>query len=165
MTLKSLATGVAAVAAVGAAAAGVTSLASITPAVTGVQPAVFGVPMPLEPAPEVPAPDELIGVLNGLADPGVPFAGKAGLVEGGIGPVESHVADKRLRKAAQAGQLPLAFNVANIAPAGPGTASADVTVSGPQLAPQTMNVTFVNQGGWKVSRDSAMTLLRAASAG
>ncbi|MEZ0363263.1 hypothetical protein ACAG26_06105 [Mycobacterium sp. pUA109] len=165
MTLKSLATGVAAVAAIGAAAAGVTSIASVSPAASEVQPVVFGIPVPLDPAPDVPAPDELIGLLNNLADPGVPFASKSGLVEGGIGPIEAHAADKRLQKAAQKGQLPLQFSVANIAPSGPGTATANVTASGPQMAPRTLAVSFVNQDGWKLSRSSAMSLLQAASAG
>jgi hypothetical protein len=43
----------------------------------------------------------------------------------------------------------------------PGAASADVTASGPQLAPTTQNLTFVNQGGWKLSRSSAMSLLQS----
>jgi hypothetical protein len=162
VTLKSLATGVAAVAAIGATAAGVTSIA---PVASEVQPLVFGAPMPLEPAPGLPSADEVIGVLNGLADPDVPFAGKSGLVEGGIGPVEARTADKRLQKAAQNGQLPLTFSVDNIAPSGPGSATADVTTSGPELEPRTLNLTFVNQDSWKLSRDSAMTLLKAAAAG
>lgn len=178
MSLKSLATGVAAVAAIGAATAGVTSLASVARVNPGVQLAVFGAPMPSPasgwgprgageypqaPAADVPAPDALMGVLNGLADPNVPFANKSGLVEGGIGRIEAHAADKRLQKAAQNGQLPLSFNIANIAPSGPGAATADVTASGPQMSARTMNVTFINQDGWKLSRDSAMTLLQAAA--
>ncbi len=176
MTVKSLATGLAALAntaAIGAAAAGVTWIAAVVPVAPEVQPVVFGVTQPApasgwypqDPAAEVPSPDQLTGVLNGLADPGVPFAGKAGLVEGGISPVEAHAADKRLRKAAQNGQLPLSFGVANIAPAGPGAATADVTVSGPRLAPRTMNVGFVDQDGWKLSRSSALTVLQLTSSG
>ncbi|MGH3960149.1 hypothetical protein [Mycobacterium sp.] len=166
MSVKSLATGVAAVAAVGAAAAGVTSLASVSTAPVAVQPAVFGAPLPLDPAPaDVPTPGELISVLNGLADPSVPFASKSYLIQGGVGGVEGRIADHQLQKAAQKGQLPLSFNVANIAPAGPGVASADVTASGPSLAPTTRNVTFVNQGGWKMSRASAMSVLQAVQSG
>src|SRR5699024_2678979 len=115
------------------------AIASVAPVAPAVQPAVFGTPLPQNPAADVPSPDQLTGVLNSLADPGVPSASKAGLIEGGIGAVEAHTADKRLQKAAQNGQLPLSFSVANIAPAGPGTATADVTASGPQLAPQTFN--------------------------
>lgn len=167
MTLKSLATGIAAagaLAAIGAAAPGVSCIATAAPVAPEVQLAVFGAPLPLDPAVDVPSLDELDGVLNSLADPAVPFANKAGLVEGGLGPIEAHAADKKLQKAAQSGQLPLSFSVANVMPTGPGTATADVTASGPRLEPQTMNVTFVDQGGWKLSRSSAMTLLQAASA-
>jgi hypothetical protein len=67
VTVKSLATGVAAVAAIGAAAAGVTCIASVTAAVPQVQPVVFSAPVPLDPvAPgaEVPTSDVLIGLLN-----------------------------------------------------------------------------------------------------
>ncbi len=165
MIAKSLATGVAVAAAIGAAAAGVTPISSTAPVAPDVQPVVFGVPLPQAPAADVPSPDQLTAVLYSLADPAVPFVNKTGLVEGGLGPIEAHAADKRLQKAAQNGQLPLSFSVANIAPAGPGAATADVTASGPQLAPRTMNVKFVDLDGWKVSRSSAMTLLQAASAG
>jgi hypothetical protein len=164
VTLKSLATGVAAVAAIGAAAAGVTSIASVTPATPQVQPVVYGAPLPLDPGADVPTSDQLITVLNGLQNPSVPFASKSYLVEGGVGGVEGHIADRQLQKAAARGSLPLSFNIANIVPAGPGTASADVTATGPHLAPTTQNITFVNQGGWKLSRSSAMTLIQAVQA-
>jgi hypothetical protein len=164
VTLKSLATAAATVAAIGAAAAGVTSIASVTPASPHMQPVVFGAPMPLDPATDVPTPDQLINVLNGLQNPSVPFASKSYLVEGGVGGVEGHIADKKLQKAAQRGSLPLTFQVANIAPAGPGAASADITASGPNMAPTTQNITFVNQGGWKLSRASAMTLVQQIQA-
>ena len=100
MTLKLLATGVAAVATIGATAAGVTSLAAVNASAQLVQPVVLGAPLPLDPANSVPSSDEL-------------------------------------------------------------AASADVTASGPQLAPTTQNITFVNQGGWKLSRSSAMSLLQS----
>ncbi|BBY53401.1 hypothetical protein H7J07_14845 [Mycobacterium koreense] len=160
--MKSLATGVAAVVALGAAAAGVTPAPA--PTAPQIQPVVFGAPLPLDPVADVPTAGDLVGILSSLANPGTPFASKSYLVEGGIGPVEGHVADKRLQKAADAGSLPLSFDVANVTPAGPGTASADVTVSGPNMAPQTMTITFVNQGGWKLSRTSAMTIMQAAGA-
>ncbi|MBO0864403.1 MAG: hypothetical protein J2P16_04940 [Mycobacterium sp.] len=165
MSVKSLATGVAAIAAIGAAAAGVTSLASVSPGPAQVQPVVFGAPLPLDPAASLPTPGELVGVLNSLQDPSVPFASKGYLVQGGVGGTEGRIADHELQKAAQKGQLPLSFNVANIAPAGPGAASAEVTATGPSLAPTTQNVTFVNQGGWKLSRASAMSVLQAVQAG
>lgn len=163
LTVKSLATGVAAVAAIGAVAAGVTSIASVTLATPRVQPVVFGAPLPLAPA-DVPTVDQLVTVLNGLQNPSVPFASKSYLVEGGVGGVEGRIADRKLQKAAANGSLPLTFNVANITPAGPGVASADVTATGPHMAATTQNITFVNQSGWKLSRGSAMTLLQAVQA-
>ena len=164
MRLKYLATGVAAATLVGAAAAGVTSIAS-APTTPVVAPAVFGVPLPLDPAADVPTTPQLMSLLNNLADAGVPFRSKGGLVEGGVGIIEGRTADALMKNAAAKGQLPLTFQVSNIVPAGPGAATADVTASGPSTAPVTQNVTFVNQGGWKLSRGSAMTLLQAASAG
>ena len=68
MTVKSLATGVAALAAIGAAAAGVTCIASVTAASPHVQPVVFGAPLPLDPAVDLPTPDQLATVLNTLQD-------------------------------------------------------------------------------------------------
>lgn len=164
MTVKSLATGVAAVAAIGAAAAGVTSLASAAPTAPAVQPVVFGAPLPLAPGADVPTPGQLMAVLNGLQAPGS-FTTKGNLVQGGISPIEARLADVQFQKAVAQGDLPLAFNVANIRPTGTGTATADITASGPKLAPTTRNVTFVNQGGWKISRSSAMTLLQEAGVG
>jgi hypothetical protein len=164
VTLKSLATGVAAVAAIGAAAAGAISMTSDTRPAPQVKPVVFGAPLPMQPGADVPTPDQLTNVLYGLANPGVSFASKSYLVEGGIGPVEARIADKQMKKAQANGDLPLAFQVANIAPAGPGAATADVTASGPRLAPTTQNVTFVDQGGWKLSRASAMSVLQAVQA-
>lgn len=164
MTLKSLATGLAVAGAIGVAAGGVSSIASVTTTLPTVQPVVFSAPLPLDPATpgaDVPTPDVLVGLLNNLQDPSVPFASKSNLVEGGVGGVEGHYADKKLQQAAARGSLPLTFNISNIQPAGPGAASASVTATGPRLAPTTENITFVDQGGWKLSRTSAMTLIQS----
>lgn len=163
MTVKALATGAAVVAAIGAAAAGLTSSFS-APAAPQVQPVVFSAPLPLDQTTTLPTVGQLSTVLTSLADPNVPFANKSGLVEGGVSPSEAALADHALQKAAKKGQLPLTFGISNIQAAAPGSATADVAVSGPKLAaPVTQNVTFVNQGSWMLSRDSAMTLLHAAS--
>lgn len=164
MTVKTLATGMAAVAAIGAAASGVTCIASVDPVSSRVQPVVFGVPLPLDPAApvgvDVPTANQLVTVLNALQDPSVSFAQKGDLVEGGI-PVPIGIADHELQKAASKGSLPLTFNITNIAPSGPGAAMATVTASGPRLAPTPEYLRFVDQGGWKLSHDSAMTLVSA----
>ncbi|MFV0495706.1 hypothetical protein [Mycobacterium sp.] len=168
--LKSLTIGVAAVAAIGGVAAGLT--ATVSPASYQVQPVVFGAPLPQDPAP-VPAPvilvpttAELTGILNTLADPAVSFEEKGYLVEGGIEGIEAHVADHELNEAADNGQLPLSFDITDVQPTTDGGATADVAVSGPRISPPVVQtLTFVNQDGWAVSRDSAMELLRAASSG
>ena len=149
MTVKSLATGVAAVAAIGASAAGVTCIASVTAALRQVQPVVFSAPLPLDPVvpgADVPTPDQLATVLNTLQDPSVSFANKGYLIEGGV-PVPASLADHELQKAAAKGSLPLTFNFTSITPAGPGVAAATLTATGPHLAPTYENLTFVNQGG------------------
>ncbi len=164
MTVKSLATGMAALAAIGAAAAGVTCIASVTSVSPHVQPVVFGMPLPRDPVAQagvdLPTADQLATVLNTLQDPSVSFANKGDLVEGGI-PYPIGLADHELQKAASKGSLPLTFNITNIAPAGPGAATATITASGPRLAPTPEYLRFVDQGGWKLSADSAKTLISA----
>jgi hypothetical protein len=164
VTVKTLATGVAAVAAIGAAAAGVTCIASVTAVSPRVQPVVFGAPLPLDPpvpvGVDLPTAYQLTTVLNTLQDPSVSFANKGDLIEGGI-PVPVTLADHELQKAAAKGSLPLTFNISNIAPAGPGAATATITATGPHLAPTPEYLTFVDQGGWKLSHDSAMTLIQS----
>jgi hypothetical protein len=171
---KSLAAGVAALGFIGAAAVGAASIASVAASNPApVQLASVGAPYgpvvpqnpPPAPAPgaNVPTAGQLTGLLNSLADLSVPFANKSNLVEGGISGTEAHMADHELKKAAKNGDLPLAFNVTNIQPGAPGSATADVAVSGPKIpSPVTQNVTFVNQGSWVLSRASAMELLQAA---
>ena len=157
MTQKLLATCVAAAAIAGAAAGATAVLFPATPAVA---PVVSGTPLPLDPAAaDLPTAEQLTGVLAGLADPGVPFAAKGYLVEGGLGRIEARAADGLMQKAIAKGQLPLNFTVSNIAPAGPGAASANVTATGPAMPPTTKNITFVDQGGWKISRLSASAVL------
>ncbi len=174
MTLNSLAKGIATVAGVAAVAAAVTAgltsasegvtVSSASSAAWQVQPVAFGVPMPLDPAADLPTADQLYGVLNGLADPGVPFRAKSYLVEGGIGLIEGRTADALMRNAVAKGQVPLTFEVGGITPAGASTATASVTASGPGMATQTQSITFVDQGGWKLSRSSASQVLQLFSA-
>ncbi|MBW0014375.1 hypothetical protein [Mycobacterium sp.] len=171
-TVKSVAVAVAAFAAIGGAAAVATSIATFS-GPTAVRLSAVGAPsgpaLPLNPPPapapgaDVPTVAQLTTLLNSLADPSVSFADKGNMVEGGISGMEAHMADRQLKKAAKNGDLPLAFNITNVQPAAPGSATADVAVSGPKLPnPVTQNVTFVNQGGWVLSRASAMELLQAA---
>jgi len=143
----------------------VTSVAFSGPvAAPAITPVVFGAPLPLDPAADVPTADQLNSVLYGLADPSVSFQTKGYLVEGGIGLIEGRAADGVMKNAVAKGMLPLSFSVSNITAAGPGAATASVTASGPTLAPTTQSITFVDQGGWKLSRASATTVLSMFSA-
>lgn len=160
MTVKLLATCMAAAAIVGGAATAVATVVTITPiASPAVTRAVFGAPLPLDPGVDLPTAEQLNGVLYGLADPSVPFASKGYLVEGGLGRLEAKTADALMMSAAAKGQLPLNFTVDAITPAGPGIANATVTATGPAMPPTTQAITFVDQGGWKLSRSSASTVL------
>ncbi len=184
--VKSVATAVAALGAVGAAAIGVTSIVSL-PGGSSVQvqlvaagapsgpafPASGWYPQPQDPPPPSPAPGENLPTPEQLAnlctqatDPGVSYTTKINLVENGISPQEGHVADHDLRKAYRNGNFPEQFNVTNIQPAGPNMAQADVAISGPKFAgPVTKHLVFINQGGnWILQHDSALALLQAATA-
>lgn len=159
MLLKSLVTGVAAMAVVGAAAAGVTSIASSSASgAPSVAPVVFDVPLPQAPAPDLQSP--LSQTLEALASGGS-FSGKAPYIQGGIGRIESIAADRAYRQAAADGKFPLTFNVANIDQNG-GVATADVTATSALGTSATQNIQFVagpSPTGWQISRQSAMNLL------
>jgi hypothetical protein len=165
-TVKSIAAGVAALAAVGGAAAGMAAIAPHSgPA--QVQLSAVGAPLPQDPpSANLPTAAQLTALMNSLVDPNVPFANKSDLIEGGINGMQASMADRRLQKAAENGDLPLTFNITNIQPGAPGSATADVAVSGPKIpSPVTQNWTFVNQGSWMMSRASAIEavkLLRSA---
>ena len=163
MTVKLLATVVAAVATIGAAAAGVTSLASSS--APQVAPVVFSAPLdPPPPAPGEPTAGELSSLCTNLTNPGVSYHSKTGLVAGGISSEQGRDADHKLRKAFEDGKFPQAYDVTNIQQAGPNAAAADVAISGPKFpAPITQHLTFVNQGGWTLAPDSAQALLLAAT--
>jgi hypothetical protein len=109
---------------------------------------------------DLPTVGQLATVLNTLQDPSVSFNNKGYLVEGGI-PFPAVIADHELQKAAAKGSVPLTFNFTSITPAGPGTAAVALTAQGPHLAPTYQNLTFVNQGGWKLSHNSAMSLINS----
>jgi len=83
-TVKSIAAGVAALAAVGGAAAGAASIAPHSGLVQ-VQLSAVGAPLPQDPpSANVPTAGQLTALMNSLVDPNVPFANKSNLIEGGI---------------------------------------------------------------------------------
>lgn len=174
-TVKSIATGVAALTAIGGAAAGVASIAAPI-GMHDVQLAAFGAPLPQDPPPPPPPPpaapgqlptaDQLANLCNQVTDPGVNYREKNNLVENGVSQNEGMVADHDLRKAYRNGNFPEQFNVTNIAPAGPNMAQADVAITGPKFAgPVTKHLAFVDQGGnWVLQHDAAIALIQAATA-
>lgn len=175
--MKSLATGVAALAVLGGAATGITSVAaSVAPPGAQVQLVAVGTPLPQDPPPPPPLPpapgqnlptaEQLSNLCNQATDPGVSYTTKNNLVENGISPDEGHVADHDLRKAYRNGNFPETFTVTNIQPAGPNLASAQVAIAGPRFAgPVTKQLVFVNQNGnWVLQHDAAIALIQAASA-
>ncbi|OBF81033.1 hypothetical protein A5791_06920 [Mycobacterium sp. 852002-51163_SCH5372311] len=166
-TMKSIATGMAAIGAIGAAAVGVTSVGFMPASPAQVQLAAFGAPLPQDPPPpgQLPTPDQLATLCTQVTDPGVSYTTKQNLVENGISPGEGHNADHRLREAYRDGKFPETFNVTNIAPAGPNEAQADVAISGPKfVGPVSKHLVFIDQGGnWILQHDSALALLQAAT--
>jgi hypothetical protein len=173
MNVKMLATGAAAVAAIGTAAAGVTSVAFGTTSAFEVQPAALGMPFAQDPppppapgAPPLPSPEQLSSLCNQVTDPGVSYQNKFGLVENGISGDEGHVADHDLRKAYRDGNFPEQYNVTNIRTVAPNAVSADVAITGPKFAaPVTKQLAFIDQGGtWVMQHDSAIALVQAATA-
>lgn len=161
MIIKFIATGAAAIGAIGAFGA------------AQVLPVALGAPLPQDPPPAPASPPaqnlpnaaQLSNLCNQATDPGVSYTTKTNLVENGISPDEGHLADHDLRKAYRDGKFPETFNVTNIVPAGPNSAAANVAISGPKFAgPVSKQLMFVNQGGnWVLSHDSALALLQAAT--
>jgi hypothetical protein len=172
-SVKSIATGVAALTAIGGAAAGVASIAAPI-GLDQVHLAAFGAPLPQDPPPppppgapgQLPTADQLANLCTQVTDPGVNYRDKANLVENGVPQNEGMVADHDLRKAYRNGNFPEQFNVTNIAPAGPNMAQADVGITGPKFAgPVNKHLVFVNQNGnWVLQHDAALALLQAATA-
>lgn len=159
---------------IGAAAAAVIAgmpLAAVgAPATAHAQPAGFTIPAPRDPAPnplsvqELPTAEQVSRILTNLTDPGIPDRAKDGLVQDGITSAERRAFNHdRLTSATKHGELPLTFAVGNIWPVGPDTVAAQVTVSGPKLTPVTKVFTFVDQGGWMVSSDSAAALIETVT--
>jgi hypothetical protein len=171
VTPKSLVTGFVTAAAgavvVAAAAGGVTSIASGVPASVSVapaiQPVVWDIPMPATPAPELqPA---LLQTLNGLAGPGDYAGAKGTYIQGGLGRIESRLANGKYRDAQAKGYFPLSFAIDAIDENGP-VVTANVTATAASGGVASQPVTFVqgpSPSGWQISKDSAMALLSSVA--
>src|SRR6478752_5069925 len=129
MTLKSLVTGVAAVAVVGGAASGVTSIA--IPAIASADDCAVD-------------KTTLQGVVDSLIAPGGDFAApndKGGLVSPPLGFTTGKLANGTLRNLYAKGTLPTPINV------GPPSCAGNTATSQISAVGQTMPITFVNEGG------------------
>ena len=169
MTVKLFATGVAAVATIGAAAAGVTSLAAASVRAAGA-PVVFSAPLdPPPPAPgqpPLPSPE----TAGRPVQPGhrprrvVRDQGRSGR--------ERHPAGRGPRRRPRPAQglpqreLPGAVRLQNIQPIPGNGVKADVAITGPKFAgPVEKTLVFIDQGGtWVLQHDSALALVQAATA-
>jgi hypothetical protein len=159
VSLKSLTTGVAAATLVGAATLGVTSIAPVSATTSpAISPVVFGTPLPLDTDPSLTS--EFTGILNQLANSGK-VSDKGYLIEGGLGIIEGRAADRALKNASAKGYLPLSFSLTPPDVNGD-RATTTVTASGPHTSAVSQSVTFVNQQGWKLSKDSALAIMSAA---
>ena len=157
MTLKTLVTGVAAVAAVGGAAVGVTSLASSTiTAAPAVQPVVWDIPMPLAPEDDLVGP--LTQTVNTLGSGGS-FSGKSAYIQG-LGRFTGKGVELKYNDAVAKGYLPLTATVSDVVPS-PGGATANVTATLASGEVRSMPLSFV-QGpsptGWQLSSGSLIAL-------
>lgn len=160
--MKSLATGAAAIAGAavlaGSATLGVTSAITESPVQAQTQLAVFGVPMPQAPAPDLQGP--LLQTLNGLAGGGS-FATKAVYIQGGLGPKDTFLADRAYNKYAEQGAFPVSFNVTDIDQNG-GSATANVTLTTATGTTASQGVAFIagpSPSGWQMSKGSVLSLL------
>jgi len=163
VTLKHLATGMAAAAIIGGVATGVTSVAFSTPmASPAVQPVVFGAPLPQTPAPELQS--ALVATLDGLQGGGSFSGAKASFIQGGLGRIEGITADRAFSNASAKGYFPLSFAVTDIDQQGP-TATANVTATGANGAVASQSIQFISgpsPTGWQLTKSSALSLMSSA---
>ena len=118
----------------------------------------------------IPTTDDVVAILGGLTDPGIPAANKTDIVTPGFSPDEAGTIDDHLNRMNAHGRiLPLPFIVTDIQPAPNNSAGATLATTGtPRQATNPRPIVLVNQGGhWLIAHDSAMAELdvfwRAAS--
>jgi hypothetical protein len=162
--VKSLVTGIAAAALVGAAAVGTTVASQPAGLTAGTSPAVAPVvrqvPLPQAPAPGLQA--SLVSTLSGLTAAGSFAGSKGSYIQGGVGRLEAITADRAYSNAVKQGVFPMSFAVADIDDLGDGTATANVTATAATGATAAQPLTFVagpSPTGWQLSKGSAMALL------
>jgi hypothetical protein len=158
--VKSLVTGIAAAALVGAAAAGATVAVPTAGTAPAIAPVVRQVPLPQAPAPGLQT--SLVSTLNGLTSAGSFAGSKGSYIQGGVGRLEAITADRAYSNAVKQGVFPMSFAVADIDDLGDGSATANVTATAATGATAAQPLTFVagpSPTGWQLSKGSAMALL------
>jgi hypothetical protein len=157
VTLKSLVTGVAAVAAVGGAAAGVTSIAPSTiTAAPAVQPVVWDIAMPAARAPDLKGPiEQTVNVLGS----GGSFTGKSAYIQG-LGRFTGKGVELKYNDAVAKGYLPLTATVEGEPDLTGNTATATIQATLANGEVRSMPLTFVPGGpsGWQLSSQSLFAL-------
>jgi hypothetical protein len=109
----------------------------------------------------VPTPDEVVGIMAKLTDPGIPAASKTDIVTPGLAPDEAGTADDHLNSLNSRGYLPFTFVVTDIQPA---DNAAGATVAAPKDFPYKsippVPIVLISQSGrWSITHDAAMAFL------
>jgi hypothetical protein len=110
----------------------------------------------------VPTPDEVVGVMAKLTDPGIPAANKADIVTPTFAPEEAGTTDDHLNSLNSRGYIPFNFVVTDIQRAPDNFAGA--TVAAPRDYPyysiRPVPIVLISQSGrWSITHDAAMAFL------
>ncbi|BBY52957.1 hypothetical protein H7J07_06685 [Mycobacterium koreense] len=117
--------------------------------------------LPAPPGAPVPTVDQIVADLNRITDPNVPWQAKADVVEPGFTPEEGAKIDPDLARLAAHNYIPFTFIVTDIQPAPNDYAGATVSIPHRPRTPAGP-IVLVKQGEqWKVTHDTAMTMLNA----
>lgn len=109
---------------------------------------------PREPTVDLPTADELRGILYIVANPGIPALEKGVYLDGGVSEGTAACMDQYFSQAKQHGVIPLDFDVSDVREAGPSAVDAEVIVTGPRMNPYKNRMRFVQENGWRLTKNS-----------
>jgi hypothetical protein len=113
----------------------------------------------------IPTVDQVMDIMNELADPNIPAGNKGDIVTPGFSPDEAGTIDDHLTRmrAFGRGLLPPLFHVTDIQPAPNNLAGATVSTGGyVRKITNPRPIVLVNQGGrWLITHDTAVPVLDA----
>ena len=115
---------------------------------------VFGAPLPLDPAADLPTADQITGVLNGLADPASRSPARSAWSRAASAASRPAPPTPLMKNAVAKGQIRLNFTVGNITRWARRGQCHDHRLRAVHAADHP-DRHFVDQGGWKLSRSSA----------